>query len=182
MNCITQECPLRSNMVTLGNRDLLVTYKTAFFCSRRCPAQVVLKSYDWAIEKRKAKTCVLSGNHSQIEKDVVHYLLKGNQPIILALARGIKKRLEPEFTEALERNRLLIITPFESSVTRVIQETANKRNDLMAELADEIFVAYARPGGNVEQLVMKWLKKGKRVSTFDVVENRHLLEAEVVEV
>lgn len=159
-----------------GNTALLELPKTAFLCSRRCPAQVVLKSYDWAIEKRKAKTCVLSGNHSQIEKDVLHYLLKREQPIIVAFARGLKKRLEPELAEALANNRLLIITPFSSRITRVPQETANKRNELMAELADEIFVAYAQPGGNIERLVRRWLQKGKKICTFDVQENQMLIE------
>ena len=111
-----------------GNAALLELPKMAFLCSRRCPAQVVLKSYDWAIAKRNAKECVLSGNHSQIEKDVLHYLLQGEQTIIIALARALKKRLEPELAEALAKNRLLIITPFSSRVTRVTQETANKRN------------------------------------------------------
>lgn len=163
-----------------GNTALLELPKTAFLCSRRCPAQVVLKSYDWAIGKRNAKTCVLSGNHSQIEKDVLHYLLQGEQALIVALARGLKKRLEPELAEALAKNRLLIITPFPPRVTRVTQETANKRNELMAELADEIFVAYAQPGGNVERLVRRWQQKGKKVGTFDVEENKGLIEAEAV--
>ncbi len=168
---------MKAHLHYLGNTEILNHHKIAFICSRRCPAQVVMKSYDWAIEKRNAKTCVLSGNHSQIEKDVLHYLLKGEQSIIVALARGLKKRLEPELAEALSKNRLLIITPFPSSVTRVTQETANQRNEFMAELADEIFVAYAQPGGNVEHRILMWLKKGKKVSTFDVAENRVLIEA-----
>jgi predicted Rossmann fold nucleotide-binding protein DprA/Smf involved in DNA uptake len=137
----------------------------------------VLKSYDWAKRMRNEGQCVVSGNHSQIEKDVLHYLLKGSQPIMVALARGLKKRLEPELSQALAKNRLLLITPFDSSVTRVTQETANRRNDFMAELADEIFVAYAQPNGNVYQLIMKWLKRRKKVSTFDVPENRALMHA-----
>lgn len=123
--------------------------------------------------------CVLSGNHSQIEKDVLHYLLKGKQPVIVALARGLKKRLEPEFAKALSANRLLIVTPFNQSVSRASQATANKQNELMIQLADEIFVAYAQSGGNVERLVMKWLRKGKKVRTFDVSENRALISAGV---
>ena len=129
---------------------------------------------------RRDGICVISGNHSQIEKDVVHYLLKGKQPIILALARGLKRQLDPEESHALTDNRLLVITPFGSGVTRPSQGTANKRNDFMAELADEIFVAYAKPSGNVERLIMKWLNKGKKVSTFDVVENRALINSGVI--
>jgi hypothetical protein len=49
----------------------------------------------------------------------------------------------------------------------------------MIQLADEIVVAYAQPGGNVERLVMKWLHKGKKVKTFDVAENHALIDADV---
>ena len=50
----------------------------------------------------------------------------------------------------------------------------------MAELADEIFVAYAQPDGNIERLIQKWRQKGKSVCTFDVEENRALIEAGAV--
>jgi hypothetical protein len=104
---------------TFGNRALLDLPRVAFLCSRRCPAFVVTKSYDWAIEKRTTGVRVVSGNHSQVEKGVLHYLLKGSQPIIVALARGLKKRVEPDLSQVLAKNRLLIITPFDSSITRV---------------------------------------------------------------
>lgn len=141
-------------------------YKIAFLCSRKCPADVILKSYDWAIEQREKGVCVISGFHSKIEKDVLHYLLKGTQPIIIALARGLKKRLEPELKDALDKNRLLLITPFSEKVKRVTSETANQRNRLMAEMADEIFVAYALPGGNIEKLITDISHTGKTISSF----------------
>ena len=96
----------------------------------------------------------------------MHYLLKGNQPIILALARGLKKRLEPELKNAMDKNRLLIVTPFDEKVKRVTSETANQRNRLMAELADEIFVANALPGGNIEKLITDISRTGKAISSF----------------
>jgi hypothetical protein len=76
---------IRDDFHTQGNKALLKLHKTAFFCSRRCPAGVVLKAYDWAIEQREKGRCVLSGFHSRIEKDVLYYLLKGKQPLIIAL-------------------------------------------------------------------------------------------------
>ncbi len=76
---------------TLGNFDLLKLSKTAFLCSRKVPASAVLKCYDWAIAQKDLGSCVISGFHSRLEKDVLHYLLKGKRPIILALARGLKK-------------------------------------------------------------------------------------------
>ena len=150
----------------LGNTDLLKLPKTAFLCSRQVPAGVVLKCYDWAIAQREAGRCIISGFHSQLEKDVLHYLLKGTQPIILALARGLKKRLEPELKDALDKNKLLLITPFSEKVKRVTRETANERNRFMAELADEIFVAYALPGGSVEKVITGISHTGKTISSF----------------
>ena len=66
----------------LGNKELLQINTTGFLCSRKVPASVVLKRYDWAITQREKGNCVISGFHSQLEKDVLHYLLKGKQPII----------------------------------------------------------------------------------------------------
>ena len=138
---------------SLGNIDLLKLPKIAFLCSRKVPASAVLKCYDWAIEQREKGNCVISGFHSQIEKDVLHYLLKGKQPIILALARGLKEKLEPEFLTPIEQGRLLIITPFDKTIKRVTQQTAATRNKLMIELADNITVGYASPSGQLEELL-----------------------------
>lgn len=135
-----------------GNPDILKLHKTAFLCSRKCPAAVVLKAYDWAISQRDAGRCVISGFHSTIEKDVLHYLLKGSQPIILALARGMKQKMEPELKAPLDQGKLLIVLPFEGSVKRVTSETAQTRNRLMIDLADEIVIAFASENGNLEKL------------------------------
>ena len=136
-----------------GNIDILNLPKTAFLCSRKVPASIVLKCYDWAIEQREKGHCIISGFHSQIEKDVLHYLLKGQQPIILVLARSLKEKIEPEFQKAIEQNRLLIITPFDKSVKRVTEKTARTRNQLMIDLADKINVGYASEGGQLEELL-----------------------------
>ena len=160
----------------IGNKELLQYPKTAFLCSRKVPASIVLKSFDWAREMCRIQRCVISGNHSQIEKDVFHFLLKGKQPLILALARGLKQRIEPELEVALSNNRFVIVTPFAKTINRVTVETASKRNYMMAEMADELFVAYAQPGGNIEQLVLGELKSKKKVVVFDVAENKALID------
>lgn len=137
----------------LGNRDLLKLQKTAFLCSRNIPAQAVLKCYDWAVEQRDKENCVVSGFHSQIEKDVFHYLLKGSQPIILALPRGLKKRWEPEIKDLLQTERFLIVTPFDRSVKRVTKENAFTRNQLMRQLAEKVTIGYKNPDGQISRLI-----------------------------
>ena len=142
----------------IGNYQLLKLNKTAFLCSRKVTATSVLKCYDWAIVQRDAGKCVISGFHSQIEKDVLHYLLKGSQPIIVVLARGLKQRIEPEFEQALSQNRLLIISPFDKQTKRVTKDTSQTRNRLMIDLADNITVGYISKGGQIEDL-LKHLNK-----------------------
>lgn len=138
---------------TQGNTDLLKLHKAAFLCSRKAPASVVLKCYDWAIEQREEGNCIIGGFHSQLEKDVLHYLLKGKQPIIIALARGLKEKLEPELQKPMEQGRLLIVTPFIREIKRVTEQTAEKRNKMMIEIADSITVGYASPGGQLEAVL-----------------------------
>jgi predicted Rossmann fold nucleotide-binding protein DprA/Smf involved in DNA uptake len=142
-------------IASIGNTDLLTLPKIAFLCSRQVPASVVLKCYDWAIEQREKGVCVISGFHSQIEKDVFRYLLKGKQPIILALARGLKEKWDPEFKKQVEQGRLLIVSPFDKGVKRVTEQTADVRNRMMIELADSITIGYTSKGGNLEKLLNK---------------------------
>lgn len=137
----------------IGNVKLIHHSKTAFLCSRKIPASVVLKCYDWAIAQREAGNCVISGFHSQLEKDVLHYLLKGKQPIIVAMARGLKQKLEPELQQPMDEGRLLIITPFDESIKRVTEKTAAIRNQMMIELADEVVVGFASEGGNLRKML-----------------------------
>jgi predicted Rossmann fold nucleotide-binding protein DprA/Smf involved in DNA uptake len=137
----------------IGNKELLKLYKTAFLCSRKVSASAVLKCYDWAIEQREKGNCVISGFHSQIEKDVLYYLLKGKQPIIVVLARGLKEKLEPEFREPVEKGRLLFVTPFEKEIKRVTEQTAAIRNKMMIEIADQVAVGFASEEGCLNKLL-----------------------------
>ena len=148
----------------IGNYELLKLSKTAFLCSRKVPASAVLMCYDWAIAKREAGNCVISGFHSKLEKDVLHFLLKGKQPIILALARGLKKRIEPEFKQAIDQGRLLIITPFSEEVKRTTELTATTRNKMMIELADKIVVGHIRMGGLLDELLHQTDKSVVKIS------------------
>ncbi len=109
-------------------------------------------------ERKAWERCVYNSSDDressdELEKDVLHYLLKGNQPIIIVLARGLKERIEPELIKPLEEGRILIITPFDRNVKRVTEQTAEIRNKMMIELADKITVGYASEGGKLEALL-----------------------------
>jgi len=138
-------------MKTWGNTKILKLHKTAFLCSQKCPAEIVLKSYDWAKEQRKEGNCVICGNHSQIEKDVFEILLKGKQPLILILARGMKTRWESKILKAVNDNRLLVISPFEQKIKRVTRETAEKRNRKIIKISDKITITNKSKSGQLEK-------------------------------
>ena len=137
-----------------GNKDILILDKTAFLCSQRCPAGVVLTSYDWAKMQRSRGNCIICGNHSQIEKDVFDILLNGNQPIVLVLARGMKSRWKPEILSAIIDNRLLIVSPFDRKTKRVTRITAEQRNKWIIDTSDKIVIGYCQPSGQLDRLLL----------------------------
>ena len=139
-------------MQYLGNKDILNNYKIGFLCSRKIPANIILKTYDWAIEQRDNGVCIVSGFHSKIEKDVFDILAKGTQPIILVLARGMMKRWDKKIIKLVDDGRLLIISPFNEKVRRSTKETALKRNKLIAEISDKVFIPYSNDNGNLAQI------------------------------
>jgi predicted Rossmann fold nucleotide-binding protein DprA/Smf involved in DNA uptake len=140
-------------MFYFGNKEILKQHKVAFFCSQKCPSHLILKSYDWAIEQRDKGVCVISGFHSKIEKDVLDFLLKGTQPIIMVLARNMKKRFPAEQRKAIEENRLLVISPFSENVHQNSKDSCYKRNEVILNIADEIVVAFAVKNGILEKML-----------------------------
>lgn len=123
-------------MKYLGNRDFLNLSKTAFLASSTIPLDMVLPCYDWAQQMCREGKCVISGFSSRLEKDVLHFLMKGTQPIILVLARKIYKKVPEELQPLLDSNRLLIIST--SSSPRQSKATALTRNAYICENADNI--------------------------------------------
>ena len=120
----------------LGNQKLLRMQKTAFLASSNIASETVLRVYDWATEMRCRGECVISGFNSKLEQDVLHFLLKGSQPIILVLARRMYKVIPEELQEELNQNRLLIVSV--SNAARQSKDTAMIRNRWVCETADNI--------------------------------------------
>lgn len=123
-------------MEYLGNNDLLKVPKTAFLASSTIPPDMVLKCYDWAIQMTKEGQCVISGFSSHLEREVLHFLAKGKQPIIIVLARQLYKQIPTELQSLLDENRLLIISV--SNSVRQSKATAFARNRYICEIANQI--------------------------------------------
>ncbi|MBI4517208.1 MAG: DNA-processing protein DprA [Deltaproteobacteria bacterium] len=144
----------------VGNLDGLDLPKTALFCSASSPGHTILAAYDQAARWRDEGRCVISGFHSPVEKECLRILLRGRQPVIVCLARGLQgMRLPAEWKQPLADNRLLILSQFPAAARRVTKDLATDRNRLVAALADEVVFAHVAPGGQVDelkQLVTRW--------------------------
>lgn len=120
----------------LGNKEVLKVRKTAFLASSTISSETVMRCYDWATEMRSQGECVVSGFSSKLEQDVLHFLLKGKQPIIIVLARRMYKVIPKKLEAAIDQNRLLIISV--SNATRQSKATAMARNKYICEISDRI--------------------------------------------
>ena len=123
-------------MEYLGNKELLKLSPIAFLASSTIPPDKVLKCYDWANKMAEEGVCVISGFSSYLEREVLHFLSKGKQPIVLVLARQMYKQIPAELQQLLDENRLLIISV--SNSPRQSKATAFERNKYICELAERI--------------------------------------------
>ena len=128
----------------LGNKDLLNRITIGFLASRKLPLNVILPTLDWAVEiSNRTDVTAMSGFQSQMEKDVLRYLLQGQCGIIMVLARGMYKRIPKELQDAMQENRLLIIALEKENITRVSERTTHKRNEYIRKSAQSLREIYS---------------------------------------
>jgi len=141
----------------VGNRDLLHVEKTAFMASGKIMTDQVLQCYDWATQMRDSGACVVSGFSSRLEQDVLHFLLKGRQPIIIVLARCHYKRMPAQWQQALDSGRLLIISTTTSP--RQSRATALERNRYVAQLCERLHFVGVTPESSLYPLQQEFKDK-----------------------
>ena len=167
----------RREKVTIGNRGPLDLPLLALGCSARCPPTLVLNAYDLASALRDNGIAVVSGFHTPIERDCLHFLLKGAQPIVICPARGIERmRVPQEWRAPLAAGRLLVVSRIAAHERRVTAALAVERNRFVAELCAAALVIHATPGSRTEAWGRDVLAMGKPLWTLDAPENRHLVE------
>jgi hypothetical protein len=102
---------------------------TAFLCSKEAPGSTILKAFDQAAAWRDSGRCVISGFHSPLERQCLDILLRGKQPVVMALARGLGVlRLPAPQRKAVEDGRLTIVSPFPTMEKRATADLARRRN------------------------------------------------------
>jgi len=160
-----------------GNYDLVHNKKLAVFVSAKCSGSVILQTYDIVRQLRRHNLSFVSGFHSPMEKECMRTLAGGDAGIIWFLAKSLESfSLHDDFCPLFDSGRLLIISPFSDSVTRIKKETAIFRNLLAAALAEEVFLPFASPEGKTEKFCLELLALGKPVFTLDSIEAQNIID------
>jgi predicted Rossmann fold nucleotide-binding protein DprA/Smf involved in DNA uptake len=163
-------------LYALGDTAIMRNRLVGLVCSIQCPGSIVIKTFDAIREVRDAGVVVIGGFHSPMERQCLDILLRGNQPVILCAAKGLPGiRLGRDARQAVSENRLLVISPFDQDVRRTTAVQAMQRNDLVAALADVLWVPHAVPGGKTWRTLRRVLDRGQTVFTFSGEENSELI-------
>lgn len=147
-------------LTAIGPVALLANRRTALFCSSHTPGDAILRAHDTARRMRDEGVEVISGFHSPIEKECLHILLRGKQPIVICPARAIERmRIPTECRSAFDAGRVLFLSPFTKEPERVTKDSAVRRNEVVAALADTVYIAHMSPAGQTDRIagiLAKW--------------------------
>jgi predicted Rossmann fold nucleotide-binding protein DprA/Smf involved in DNA uptake len=142
-----------AELTVLGDSSLLRARRTALFCSARTPGDAILRTHDAARRMRDDGVTVISGFHSPIEEECLRILLRGSQPVIICPARAIETmRISTAIRAAFEAGRVLFLSPFTQQPARITKESAVRRNEVVAALADDAYLAHVVPGGGTARI------------------------------
>lgn len=144
-------------MEYIGNKALFDYVKTGFLASSHIDVSDVMACYEWALQKPKPGAAVISGFSSKMEKDVFDFLLKAHTPVIWVLARRPYKSLPPDIQQAIDNDKLLIIST--STAARQTKENAFKRNEYIAMVADKLIFTGVTESSSLYPLTEKYKNK-----------------------
>ena len=116
-----------------------------------------MRCYDWATEISRQDVVVVSGFSSQLEKDVLYFLLKGVCHIKLVLARAPYKNIPKEYLEYVADGRMEIVSA--SDWPRQTKDSARQRNQLIASEADEIVFASLQKDSSLYDIYTRFSDK-----------------------
>jgi predicted Rossmann fold nucleotide-binding protein DprA/Smf involved in DNA uptake len=165
-------------VAVIGDKALLDKPKVGFFCSSKCPGELILQSYDLAQCLRRYNISVMSGFQSPVEEQCFRVLSKGMQPLLFCPARNISRmRVPAKYRRSIQLNRMTIVSPFIVDVPRVTRETAFKRNHFIASVAEAVFIVYASSSSRTYRLCEDLLSSNAdRILTFKSKWNQPLID------
>ncbi len=140
---------------------------TGLFCSVRCPGSAILRALEWVktlLPLDAGGPRIISGFHSPIEQECLQGLIRRQVAAIVCPAREITRyRWPADWNEPLQNGRMLLVSPFITE-RRPTAANGERRNRLVALLADQIVVIHAEAGGRIEALIDYCKRQGKKVT------------------
>lgn len=167
-----------ASLYTSGNPDILLNPKLGLICSVSCPGSIVMQTFDAIRDLRDQQMALIGGFHSPMERDCLDIWLHGSQPVIFCPARSLRNLpMGKAARTALAEGRLLISTPFGDGFRRTTAGQALFRNDLVAALADVIFVPHASSHGKTWAAVQKAFQRDQEVLSIEDGANKDLIKS-----
>lgn len=123
-----------------GNTDLMQRHTVGFLAGSKIAALSVLPVLDWATDMAKrGDVAVMSGFHSQLERDVLQFLLRGKCGIIIVMACMLYKSVPAALRPAYDAGRILFISPDGCErIPRPNRQSCALRNNYIAQKADSL--------------------------------------------
>jgi predicted Rossmann fold nucleotide-binding protein DprA/Smf involved in DNA uptake len=167
----------RGNLKILGDMGRAKAVSTvALLCSNKFPGGLLPRAYDLVCALRDSGVTVISGFHSPLEKECLSLLLRGSQRVVVCPARSLESmRIPADYQNALDTNRLLLLSAFEGKQRRATADMAGMRNRFVAAIADDVLIVYAAFGGKTEQFCRELLEWRKPLWTLDSPDNLRLI-------
>jgi len=164
------------SITAAGNLDILKHPGIGLICSIQCPGSIIIKTFDVIRRLRDEKIVMIGGFHSPMERECLDILLRGSQPVILCPAKSLRNlRMGKAARKALAEGRLLVLSFFGDEVRRATSFEALLRNDMVAALAEAIFVPHAVKNGKAWIAIRRALENGQKIMTFEDEANTDLI-------
>jgi len=139
---------------TLGNAALMDLPKVSFLSSRKISPDAVMGAHAWAAKIRETETCVIGGFQSELEKDVLKFLLRGVCPIVIVEARKPRKVVPAELRDVFNANRILFVSLPEVKNARVGETVAMQRNRFVLAHSTRHVFGSVDPSGKLAREVV----------------------------
>lgn len=162
----------------IGDPNNLNQNLLGIMCSQSCPGDLVLKGFDAAKQIRDQGITVASGFHSSMEKDIFEILNRGDQPIVLCLARAIETYHLPQYLSPnVEKGQLTIIAPdFSKSKTRITQKSSDQRNAFLLDICNKVLIIHAIQEGNLYRTIIECEEVRSKIFAIESNNNKHLFD------
>lgn len=174
-----QRIDLRGHpLKAIGDLNNLNQNFLGIMCSKSCPGDLVLKGFDAVKQIRDQGITVVSGFHSSMEKDVFEILLRGDQPIVMCLAKTIETyHIPTNLRPRMESGQLTFIAPnFPVTEKRITKASSERCNALILDIGDQVLIIHAHEGGSIVREISLRGKSISHIFALDSPNNNHLFE------